>query len=89
MAGTMKGKVALVTGGSSGIGRATCIRFAQEGAAVVLGARRVAEGEQTAQLVRETGGEALFVRTDVTQPADVQALVSALSRTLRAPRLCL
>ena len=89
MAGTMKGKVALVTGGSSGIGRATCIRFAQEGAAVVLGARRVAEGEQTAQLVRETGGEALFVRTDVTQPADVQGLVSAcLARYGRLDYAC-
>jgi NAD(P)-dependent dehydrogenase (short-subunit alcohol dehydrogenase family) len=76
MAGTMTGKVVLVTGGSSGIGRATCVRFAQEGAVVVLAARRVAEGEQTAQLVRKTGGEALFVRTDVAQPADVQALVT-------------
>jgi NAD(P)-dependent dehydrogenase (short-subunit alcohol dehydrogenase family) len=89
MAGTMTGKVALVTGGSSGIGRATCLRFGQEGAVVVLGARRVAEGEQTAQLVREAGGEALFVRTDVTQPAEVQALVTpCLSRYGRLDYAC-
>jgi NAD(P)-dependent dehydrogenase (short-subunit alcohol dehydrogenase family) len=89
MAGTMTGKVALVTGGSSGIGRATCVRFAQEGAAVVLAARRVAEGEQTAQLVREAGGEALFVRTDVARPADVQALVTTcLTRYGRLDYAC-
>jgi len=89
MAGTMTGKVVLVTGGSSGIGRATCVRFAQEGAAVVLAARRVAEGEQTVQLVREAGGEALFVRTDVAQPADVQALVTTcLARYGRLDYAC-
>lgn len=89
MAGTMTGKVVLVTGGSSGIGRATCVRFAQEGAAVVLAARRVVEGEQTAQHVREAGGEALFVRTDVAQPADVQALVTTcLARYGRLDYAC-
>jgi NAD(P)-dependent dehydrogenase (short-subunit alcohol dehydrogenase family) len=89
MAGTMTGKVALVTGGSSGIGRATCVRFALEGAAVIVAARRADEGEETAQLVREAGGEALVVRTDIARPADVQALVTTcLARYGRLDYAC-
>jgi NAD(P)-dependent dehydrogenase (short-subunit alcohol dehydrogenase family) len=75
MARTMEGKVALITGGSSGIGRSAGLLFAREGAQVVVAARRVDEGEKTAQMIRDTGGNALFVRTDVSQAAAVQALV--------------
>ena len=58
----LKDKVALVAGGSSGIGRAAAVLFAAEGARVVVAARRKEEGEETAGLVRESGGTATFVQ---------------------------
>lgn len=71
------GKTVLVTGASSGIGRATAVAFGAAGARVVLGNRRRQAGEETAALVRQAGGEALFVPTDVTDPGQVEALVRA------------
>ncbi len=64
-----QGKVAIVTGGTSGIGRAAAIAYAREGAKVVVAGRRTAEGEETVRLVQAQGGEALFVPTDVAQEA--------------------
>jgi NAD(P)-dependent dehydrogenase (short-subunit alcohol dehydrogenase family) len=68
-------KVAIVTGGSSGIGRATAIALAKEGAKIVVAARRSKEGEETVQLVKETGSDGIFVKTDVANENDVRSLV--------------
>jgi NAD(P)-dependent dehydrogenase (short-subunit alcohol dehydrogenase family) len=75
MTTTLSGKVALVTGGTSGIGRATAIAYAQQQAKVVVVGRRMDEGEETVRLIQEAGGEAIFVQADVTKEADVEAMV--------------
>jgi NAD(P)-dependent dehydrogenase (short-subunit alcohol dehydrogenase family) len=75
MSQKLSGKVALVTGGTSGIGRATAIAYAQQQAKVVVVSRRMNEGEETVRLIKEAGGEAIFVQADVTKEADVEAMV--------------
>ena len=71
----LQDKVAIVTGGTSGIGREAAVLFARQGAKVVVAGRRVTEGDETISLIRAAGGEGLFVKTDVSRSADVQALV--------------
>lgn len=77
----LSGKVAIVTGGSSGIGRATAIELARQGAKVVVAARREPEGEETAQQVKAVGSDGFFIKTDVTKAADIEALIN---QTLQA-----
>jgi NAD(P)-dependent dehydrogenase (short-subunit alcohol dehydrogenase family) len=76
MARALPGKVALVTGGNSGIGEATVHRLAQEGAQVVIVARRQAEGEAVEQAVRAAGGEATFISCDVMDRLAVETAVA-------------
>src|SRR5271165_7058078 len=71
------GKVALITGGGGGIGRASAIGFAGRGAKVVVVDLDATSGEASAELVRQRGGDARFVLADVTKSSDVQAYVKA------------
>lgn len=71
----LAGKVAVVTGGGSGMGRATALAIAQAGASVVIGNRNPKQGEEVVQAIQAAGGQAVFQKTDVTQAADVAGLI--------------
>jgi NAD(P)-dependent dehydrogenase (short-subunit alcohol dehydrogenase family) len=71
----LRGKVVIVTGGTSGIGRDAAVLFAKAGAKVVVAGRREVEGKETIDLVRAASGDGLFVKTDISLAAEVQALV--------------
>jgi NAD(P)-dependent dehydrogenase (short-subunit alcohol dehydrogenase family) len=73
---TFAGKVVLVTGGSSGIGRAAAIKFAELGAKVVVANRREKGGKETVDMVRKAGSEGMFVQTDVRIASQVENMVS-------------
>ncbi len=77
MAGSFAGKVALVTGAGQNIGRATALRFAAEGAKVAVVDIVPETGNETVRMIKDQGGEAIFVHTDVTKARQVQAMVAA------------
>ncbi len=76
MAGRLNEKVALVTGGGSGIGRASALAYAKEGARVVVADVNVERGQDTVRAIESAGGQALFVRADVSKRADVEAMIN-------------
>lgn len=81
MARRLEDKVALVTGGSSGIGRASAQTFAREGAKVIVSDIDSAGGEETVKMIKNSGGEAVFVKADVSNATDVTALINKAVKT--------
>src|SRR5712672_1503042 len=81
MAGRLDGKVAIVTGAATGLGREIAKLYAEEGAKLVVADIRPAEAEETIAAIRDAGGEAVFARTDVTNSDDVIAAVALAEST--------
>lgn len=81
MTGRLEGKVTLVTGGGSGIGRASALAFAREGGKVIIADVAIVSGKETVQITKRAGGEAIFVEADVTKAAEVEALVDKAVKT--------
>jgi len=77
MSGRLDGKVAIITGAGSGVGRSAALLFAEEGARVVAAGRTLSKVEETAALLSDAGGECLAVRCDVSDSSDVQGLIDA------------
>lgn len=77
----LKGKVALITGGTSGIGEATALLFTREGAKVAVTGRSEERGDKVVEKIQESGGSAIFVRTDVRLAADCQRAVGSVVKT--------
>lgn len=75
MCGHFKDKVALITGGTSGIGEAAAVAFARSGAKVVITGRREERGQEVVNEIHQAGGNGLFIKTDITQAGDVQRMV--------------
>lgn len=85
MSGRHAGRVAIVTGGSGGIGQAIAVRLASEGARIVIA--DIVDGAETIELARRAGGEAIAQRCDIAQPEQIQALVQEAARRFGAPNI--
>ena len=81
MSKELENKVALITGGTSGIGRDTAVLFAKEGAKVIFSGRREVEGAETLNLIRAEGGDGHFIRSDASKSTDMESLVQGASRS--------
>jgi NAD(P)-dependent dehydrogenase (short-subunit alcohol dehydrogenase family) len=79
--GKLDGKVAIITGGSAGIGQGIAMAFAKDGAEVVVAARGVEQAEKTIDMIREQGGKAEFVKADITKPDDIENIVKFATQT--------
>src|SRR5262245_43647949 len=77
MAGLLEGKAALITGGARGIGRATAVLFAREGARVAVADTAEDGARETVAMINAAGGQALSLRADVTRSADVEAMIAS------------
>ena len=73
--GRLDSKVAIITGAGAGIGKAAAILFAKEGAKVVVACRTIETGEETVRMIKEAGGEAIFIRTDVSKTDDIKKMI--------------
>src|SRR5271170_8096429 len=78
----LQSKVALITGGTSGIGEATALLFAKEGASVAITGRNEKRGHAVTEQILQSGGNAIFIRTDVRHAAECQRAVDQTARTL-------
>jgi NAD(P)-dependent dehydrogenase (short-subunit alcohol dehydrogenase family) len=76
LASELEGKVALITGGGSGIGRSTAISFGRAGAKVVIADIMDGDGEETAAMIRQSGGEATFLKADISRSVEVDSLIN-------------